>query len=125
MALCRLGSLLHVQHLVEKRKVRTSAVFLTAHVGGPAAFRDALLSFGRAVTQVTGGQPCGLVDVPLGRVRSCGKSLRGAAVGEGGGTGGEDIIVHLVSREELPGFAAKKREEGVGLDAKLLMLMDL
>jgi len=46
-------------------------------------------------------------------------------VGDGGGTGGEDITVHLVSRDELPAFAERKRQEGVGIDVKLLMLMDL
>ena len=45
-------------------------------------------------------------------------------VGEGGGTGGEDITVHLVAREDLPELIAQKRREGVGIDVKLLMLMD-
>ena len=44
-------------------------------------------------------------------------------VGEGGGTGGEDITVHLVGRDDLPKLIEQKRGEGVGIDAKLLMLM--
>ena len=46
-------------------------------------------------------------------------------VGEGGGTGGEDITVHLVTRDDLPALIEQKRREGVGIDAKLLMLMHL
>jgi ADP-ribose pyrophosphatase len=46
-------------------------------------------------------------------------------VGEGGGTGGEDITVHLVTRDGLPALIERKRHEGVGIDAKLLMLMHL
>ena len=45
-------------------------------------------------------------------------------VGEGGGTGGEDITVHLVARDELAGLIEYKRGEGVGIDAKLLMLIN-
>lgn len=44
-------------------------------------------------------------------------------VGAGGGTGGEDITTHLVGRDELADFVARKRDEGIGVDAKLLMLM--
>ena len=46
-------------------------------------------------------------------------------VGEGGGVGGEDIVVHLVTREELPRLIEEKRREGVGIDSKLLMFFDL
>ena len=45
-------------------------------------------------------------------------------VGAGGGTGGEDIAVHLVSRSDLSAFIDAKRREGVGIDAKLLMLFN-
>jgi ADP-ribose pyrophosphatase len=46
-------------------------------------------------------------------------------VGDGGGVGGEDILVHLVTRADLPAFIAQKREAGLGIDAKLLMFFDL
>ena len=46
-------------------------------------------------------------------------------VGDGGGVGGEEIVVHLVTRNELPAFIAEKRAAGVGIDAKLLMFFDL
>jgi ADP-ribose pyrophosphatase len=45
-------------------------------------------------------------------------------VGAGGGTGGEDIDVHLVSRADLPALIEARRREGVGIDAKLLMLFN-
>ncbi len=45
-------------------------------------------------------------------------------VGPGGGTGGEDISVHLVRREDLARFIESKRGEGVGVDSKLLMFLN-
>jgi ADP-ribose pyrophosphatase len=46
-------------------------------------------------------------------------------VGQGGGVGGEEIVVHLVGREDLPAFIARQRDVGLGIDAKLLMFFDL
>jgi ADP-ribose pyrophosphatase len=43
-------------------------------------------------------------------------------VGAGGGVDGEDIVTHLVPRAEMAAFIAAKREEGVGIDVKLLLL---
>jgi ADP-ribose pyrophosphatase len=45
-------------------------------------------------------------------------------VGEGGGDENEDIKVHLVSRADIPNFIEQKRAEGVGVDAKLLLLLN-
>lgn len=45
-------------------------------------------------------------------------------IGEGGGDASEDINVHLVAREEIPGFVERKREEGFGIDVKLLVFMN-
>ena len=45
-------------------------------------------------------------------------------VGEGGGTESEDIITHLVAREEIPNFIEQKRAEGYGVDVKLLLLLN-
>lgn len=45
-------------------------------------------------------------------------------VGEGGGTGGEDISLQLVSRDELPALIERKRAENVGIDSKLLMFLN-
>ena len=44
-------------------------------------------------------------------------------VGEGGGVAGEDIEVHRVELEALPAFVAARREAGVAIDVKLLLLL--
>ncbi len=44
-------------------------------------------------------------------------------VGEGGGVDGEDIIVHRVTRADVAQFIAAKRAAGVGIDAKLLLVL--
>ena len=45
-------------------------------------------------------------------------------VGEGGGDETEDIKVHLVPRADIPNFIEQKRAEGLGVDAKLLLLLN-
>lgn len=45
-------------------------------------------------------------------------------VGEGGGDDHEDIIVHLIPRGEIANFLEQKRAEGLGIDAKLLLLLN-
>ena len=45
-------------------------------------------------------------------------------VGEGGGDESEDIKVHLVARPDIPNFLEQKRAEGLGIDAKLLLLLN-
>lgn len=45
-------------------------------------------------------------------------------VGEGGGDENEDIKVHLVARAAIPNFLEQKRAEGIGMDAKLLLLLN-
>jgi ADP-ribose pyrophosphatase len=44
-------------------------------------------------------------------------------VGEGGGVAGEDIVVHRVKLDEVAGFVAARRADGVAADAKLLLLL--
>jgi ADP-ribose pyrophosphatase len=44
-------------------------------------------------------------------------------VGAGGGVDGEDIVTHLVPRAEMAAFIAAKRDAGVGIDVKLLVLL--
>lgn len=46
-----------------------------------------------------------------------------AKVGEGGGTGGEDIIVHRVPLAEIAGFIDRCRARGRGIDVKMLLLL--
>lgn len=43
--------------------------------------------------------------------------------GEGGGEESEDITVHRVGLAELESFVAGKRAAGIGIDAKLLVLL--
>lgn len=45
-------------------------------------------------------------------------------VGEGGGVAGEGITVHRVPRSEVGAFIAAKRAEGMGMDVKLLALLN-
>ncbi|MFW2851799.1 NUDIX hydrolase [Sphingomonas sp. TX0543] len=44
-------------------------------------------------------------------------------MGDGGGDGDENIIVHLVPREKIAAFVASKRDEGVAIDVKMLLLL--
>lgn len=44
-------------------------------------------------------------------------------VHEGGGVEGEGITVHVVPLAELESFLADKREQGCGMDVKLLLLL--
>lgn len=44
-------------------------------------------------------------------------------IGEGGGVAGEDIIVHRVPLDEVPGFVAAKRAEWMAVDVKILLLL--
>ena len=48
-----------------------------------------------------------------------------ARSGDGGGKEHEDIAVHLVPRGEIPGFIEQKRAEGLAIDVKLLLFLDL
>ena len=44
-------------------------------------------------------------------------------VGDGGGTDGEDIVVHRVPRSDIAGHIARWRAEGLAIDVKLLILL--
>lgn len=44
-------------------------------------------------------------------------------IGDGGGTDGEDIVVHRVALAGIAEFIAAKRASGCAIDAKLLMLL--
>lgn len=45
-------------------------------------------------------------------------------MGEGGGTPEEEITVHLVARDDIPGFIERRRAAGVAVDVKLLLFLD-
>ena len=61
----------------------------------------------------------GMVAESFTLVRATGLSR----VGAGGGVDGEDIVTHLVPRDDIADFVATKRAEGVGIDVKLLLLL--
>ncbi|MDG2533368.1 NUDIX hydrolase [Sphingomonas sp. HITSZ_GF] len=61
----------------------------------------------------------GLVTESFTLVRATGLTR----VGEGGGLEDEDIVVHRVPRSDLAAFVAAKRAEGLGIDAKILLLL--
>jgi len=46
-------------------------------------------------------------------------------LGDGGGTEHEEITVHLVPRDEIPAFVEARRREGVAVDTKLMLFLDL
>jgi ADP-ribose pyrophosphatase len=45
-------------------------------------------------------------------------------IGDGGGDENEDIKVHFIARADIPNFIEQKRAEGIGIDAKLLLLLN-
>jgi len=61
----------------------------------------------------------GMVAESFTLVRATGLSR----IGPGGGCDGEEIITHLVARDEIADFVAAERVEGVGIDVKLLLLL--
>ncbi len=52
------------------------------------------------------------------------RALGVSKIGEGGGDENEDIRVHLVGRDDIPGFIEQKRAEGFGVDVKLLLFLN-
>jgi ADP-ribose pyrophosphatase len=44
-------------------------------------------------------------------------------VSDGGGVDGENITVHRIALSELDEFVAQKRQEGAGIDVRMLMLL--
>ena len=61
----------------------------------------------------------GLVTEGFTLVRASGLTK----VGEGGGTPDENIVVHRVALSDLPGFVQAKRDAGVAIDVKMLLLL--
>ncbi|WP_373491642.1 NUDIX hydrolase [Parasphingorhabdus sp.] len=46
-------------------------------------------------------------------------------VSEGGGVEGENIIVHRVALADLDDFIASKRQEGAGIDVRLMLFLQM
>jgi ADP-ribose pyrophosphatase len=120
--------------LVEQYRVPLGARCLelpAGLVGDEAEGEEAGAAAIRELEEETGYRAGRAVD--LGRYyASPGMSSEGFAllraeeltkVGQGGGVAGEDIEVHRVKLEEVAAFAARRREAGVAIDAKLLLLL--
>ncbi|HMS21007.1 NUDIX hydrolase [uncultured Sphingorhabdus sp.] len=100
-------------------------------IGDETEGEDPLEAAGRELEEETGYRAAkleslgeyysspGMVSESFTLVRASGLTK----VGEGGGTDGEDIIVHRVALSALQGFLDKKRSEGMGVDVRLLILL--
>ena len=120
--------------LVEQYRVPIAAPCLelpAGLVGDEAEGEEAAVAALRELEEETGYRAERAVD--LGRFHaSPGMSAEGftllraeglTRVGDGGGVAGEDIAVHRVKLAEVPAFVASRREAGVAIDAKLLLLL--
>jgi ADP-ribose pyrophosphatase len=95
------------------------------------ADEDPLTAAGRELEEETGYRAAELVDMGTfysspGMVSESFTFVRARGltkVGDGGGTDSEDITVHRVARSDLPDFIAAKREEGCGIDVRMLTLL--
>lgn len=91
---------------------------------------DPLIAAGRELVEETGYraahlEDCGEFYSSPGMVSESFTLVRASGlekVGQGGGTEGENIIVHRVAISQLPDFIAAQRARGIGIDAKVLML---
>lgn len=100
-------------------------------VGDDVAGEEAEAAAGRELEEETGYRAGHMAD--LGRYyASPGMSSEGftllratglAKVGDGGGVGGEEILVHRVPLADVPAFIAAKRADGCAIDVKLLLLL--
>ena len=61
----------------------------------------------------------GMVSESFSLVRARGLSR----VSDGGGTDGEDIVVHRVPRSAIAAFVDTQRKAGLGIDVKLLLVL--
>lgn len=100
-------------------------------VGDEEAGESALASAARELEEETGYRAAqveslgdymsspGMTSEAFTLVRATGLTR----VGPGGGVDGEDIVVHRVALAEVSAFVAGKRDEGVAIDVKLLLLL--
>jgi ADP-ribose pyrophosphatase len=120
--------------LVEQYRVPLGSLCLELPAGLVGDLEDgesAELSAARELEEETGYRPDkveeigffhsspGLVSEGFTLVRATGLTK----VGEGGGDGDENIVVHRVPLADITGFVAAKRAEGMAIDVKILLLL--
>lgn len=100
-------------------------------VGDEEAGESVVASAARELEEETGyraaaltdlGEFCsspGMVSESFSLVRAEGLTR----IGDGGGTGDEDITVHRVTLDGVAAFVAERRAAGVAVDVKLLLLL--
>lgn len=92
---------------------------------------DSLAAAGRELEEETGYRAARLEDMGTfysspGMVSESFTLVRARGltkVGDGGGTESENITVHRVALDRLPDFIAAKRNDGCGIDVRMLLLL--
>ena len=121
--------------LVEQYRVPLGRPCLELPAGligdGDDPHEDAMAAAGRELEEETGYRAATLTDCGTfysspGMVGESFTLVRATGlekVSEGGGVGGEDIVVHRVALAEIGAFIAAKRAEGCGIDVRMTMLL--
>lgn len=120
--------------LVEQYRVPLKAQSLelpAGLVGDETESEEIETAAARELEEETGYRPAhierlGRFASSPGMVSECFTLVRATGlekVGDGGGDGHEDIIVHRVPLGHVPAFVEAKRAEGVQMDVKLLLLL--
>ena len=120
--------------LVEQYRVPLDRICLELPAGliGDETEGEAVeIAAARELEEETGYRPARVTDLGLyysspGMVSEAFTLLRAEGlekVSEGGGVEGENIVVHRVRMDGIADFVAAKREEGVAIDVRLLLLL--
>ena len=101
-------------------------------VGDETAGESIAVAAGRELEEETGYRPASVEDLSLfysspGMTSESFNIVRATGltrVSDGGGEGDEDITVHLVPLAEVPAYVRAMRDAGLGIDAKMLLVLD-